>query len=54
MAPAAEDDGRCWWCCDCGDDETETCPHPVDRCPACEIDDAQARDFWDYDDDDEA
>lgn len=36
MAPVAEDDGLCWWCCGCGDDET--CPHPVARCPECLID----------------
>ncbi len=52
MAPVAEDDGLCWWCCDC-EGAGETCPHPVERCGACWDDLEPALDDWDGDDEDE-
>lgn len=47
MTIPAEDDGLCWWCCDC--EVGESCPHPTDRCPEC----IQDQDPLDWDDDEE-
>lgn len=47
MTIPAEDDGLCWWCCDC--EVGEICPHPTDRCPDC----VQDQDPLDWDDDEE-
>ncbi|MCL4818919.1 MAG: hypothetical protein KJ067_23305 [Vicinamibacteria bacterium] len=54
MAPVAEDDGLCWWCCDCDCEDDGECPHPLKRCPHCiQDEDPLAWDDWDGDDEDE-
>ncbi len=52
MAPVAEDDGLCWWCCDCEGDG-ETCPHPVARCGECLLEDdaGTGTTYFDFDED---